>query len=147
VTQLAPLCLGLGVRHWLPRLADRLLKPANLLSAVLNLATMGVILAVYFPLMAEIRLRGYVGMSALLAASWAAGWLLGGPRSDNRRALMLTTSLRNVGVGLIIATANFGGTAAVTAVLAYGIFEILGSLLLAVACGRTPFRATRSPVR
>jgi BASS family bile acid:Na+ symporter len=147
VTQLAPLCLGLGVRHWLPRLADRLLKPANLLSAVLNLATMGVVLAVYFPLMAEIRLRGYVGMSALLVASWAAGWLLGGPRSDNRRALMLTTSLRNVGVGLIIATANFGGTAAVTAVLAYGIFEILGSLLLAVACGRTPFRATRSPVR
>jgi BASS family bile acid:Na+ symporter len=97
--------------------------------------------------MAEIRLRGYVGMSALLAASWAAGWLLGGPRSDNRRALMLTTSLRNVGVGLIIATANFGGTAAVTAVLAYGIFEILGSLLLALACGRTPIRATRSQVR
>ena len=136
VTQLAPLCLGLGVRHWLPGLANRLLRPANLLSAILNLATIGIVLVVYFPLMAEIRLRGYVGMSALLVASWAAGWLLGGPGSDNRRALTLTTSLRNVGVGLVIVTSNFGGTAAVTAVLAYGIFEIVGSLLLALACGR-----------
>jgi BASS family bile acid:Na+ symporter len=136
VTRLAPLCLGLGVRHWLPRLANQLLRPANLVSAILNLATMGIVLVVYLPLMAEIRLRGYVAMLALLAASCAAGWLLGGPGSDNRRALALTTSLRNVGVGLVIATSNFGGTAAVTAVLAYGIFEIVGSLLLALACGR-----------
>ena len=136
VTQLAPLCLGLGVRHWLPGLASRLQRPANLLSAVLNLTTMGVVLVVYFPLLATIRLRGYVAMSALLVASWAAGWLLGGPGSDNRKALALTTSLRNVGVGLVIVTGNFGGTAAVTAVLAYGIFEIVGSLLLALACGR-----------
>jgi BASS family bile acid:Na+ symporter len=95
-----------------------------------------IVLVVYFPLMAEIRLRGYLGMLALLVASWVAGWLLGGPGNDNRRALTLTTSLRNVGVGLVIATSNFGGTAAVTAVLAYWVFEIVGSLLLALACGR-----------
>ena len=64
------------------------------------------------------------------------GWLLGGPGSDNRKAMALTTSLRNLGVGLVIATENFAGTAAVTAVLAYGIFEILGTLLLAGAWGR-----------
>ncbi len=109
------------------------------LSPLLN-RTMGVVLVVYFPLMAEIRLRGYAGMLVLLVASWAAGWLLGGPGSDNRRALTLTTSLRNVGVGLIIATNNFGGTAAVTSVLAYGIFEIAGTLLLALAFGRARSR-------
>jgi bile acid:Na+ symporter, BASS family len=101
---------------------------------------MGIVLVVYFPLMAEIRLRGYVGMSALLTASCVAGWLLGGPGSGNRKALTLATSLRNVGVGLIIATSNFGGTAAVTAVLAYGIFEIVGSLLLALAWSRARLR-------
>jgi BASS family bile acid:Na+ symporter len=135
-TQLLPLCLGLGVRHWLPRLATKLQTPANVASAILNLSLFGMILIVYFPLLAEIRLRGYLGMLALLVASWAAGWLLGGPGSDTRRALALTTSLRNVGVGLVIATSNFGGTAAVTAVLAFGIFEIVGSLLLALAWGR-----------
>jgi BASS family bile acid:Na+ symporter len=135
-TQLVPLCLGLGVRHWLPRLATKLQKPANVASAILNLSLFGMILVVYFPLLAEIRLRGYLAMLALLVASWAAGWLLGGPGSDTRRALALTTSLRNVGVGLVIATSNFDGTAAVTAVLAFGIFEIVGSLLLALAWGR-----------
>jgi BASS family bile acid:Na+ symporter len=137
-TQLAPLCLGAGVRRWSPRLANRVQRPANLLSAILNLTTLVVVLAVYFPLLAAIRLRGYVGMLGLLLASWATGWLLGGPGADNRRALALTTSLRNVGVGLVIATTNFGGTAAVTAVLAYGIFEIVGSVLLALAWGRAP---------
>jgi hypothetical protein len=46
--------------------------------------------------------------------------------------MALTTSLRNVGVGLVIATGNFAGTAAVTATLAFGILEIVGSLLLAL---------------
>jgi BASS family bile acid:Na+ symporter len=55
--------------------------------------------------------------------------------------MALTTSLRNVGVGLVIAAGNFAGTAAVTATLAYGIFEIIGSLLLALAWGRQGARA------
>jgi BASS family bile acid:Na+ symporter len=84
----------------------------------------------------EIRPRGFVGMLALLLASWAAGWLLGGPRSDNRKAMTLTTSLRNVGVGLVIAAENFPDTPAITAVLAYGLFEVFGSLLLALAWSR-----------
>jgi BASS family bile acid:Na+ symporter len=50
--------------------------------------------------------------------------------------MTLTTSLRNVGVGLVIAAGNFANTAAVTAVLAYGLIEILGSVLLAVVWGK-----------
>ena len=63
-------------------------------------------------------------MPALLLSSWASR--LGAGRSGNQQPQRSapTTSLRNVGVGLVIATTNFGGTAAVTAVLAYGIFEI-----------------------
>lgn len=137
-TQLVPLCLGLGLRQGAPRLADRLQRPANLLSAISTLAMLSSVLFVYSPLLAAIHLRSYMGMLALLVASWVAGWLLGGPEPDSRRALALTTSLRNVGVGLVIATSNFAGTAAVTAVLAYGIFEIVGSLLLALWWGRVP---------
>jgi bile acid:Na+ symporter, BASS family len=136
VTQLAPLCLGLVLRQWLPGLAGRLLKPVNLLSAILSLATFGLVLVVNFSLLAEIRLRVYLGMVALLAASCVVGWLLGGPGSDNRKALMLTSSLRNVGVGLVIVTTGFSDTAAVTAVVVYGIVEIIGSLMLALSCRR-----------
>jgi bile acid:Na+ symporter, BASS family len=70
--------------------------------------------------------------------SLAAGWFLGGRGVENRKTLALTTSLRNVGVGLVIATGAFGGTPAVTAVLAYGLVGVLGSLLIAWLWGRRP---------
>jgi BASS family bile acid:Na+ symporter len=136
VTQVLPLCVGVAVRQWRPLLAQRLQKPGNLASKVLNLAAVALILIAQFPLLAEIRLRGFVGMLALLAASWAVGWLLGGPRTDTRKVMTLTTSLRNVGVGLVIATGAFAGTPAVTAALAYGLVEVVGSLLLALLWGR-----------
>jgi BASS family bile acid:Na+ symporter len=131
-TQLMPLCVGVSVRRWCPALADRLCKPANLMSKVLNLIAVGLILVNQFHLLAEIRPRGFVGMLALLIASWVAGWLLGGPDSAIRKAMTLTTSLRNVAVGLVIATGSFAGTPAVTAVVVYGLLGIVGSLLLAL---------------
>ena len=41
IAQFLPLCIGLGIRRWRPALADRLKKPANLLSLALNLLTLG----------------------------------------------------------------------------------------------------------
>jgi BASS family bile acid:Na+ symporter len=145
LTQLVPLCGGLAVRQWRPVLAARLQPPANLVCKVLALVAVGFILATQFHVFAEIRLRGYVGMLALLLASLAAGWLLGGPGGDNRKAMTLTTALRNVAVGLVIATGNFAGTPAVTAALAYGLIEVVGSLVLAVAWGRRG-RSKAAPV-
>jgi BASS family bile acid:Na+ symporter len=136
VTQLLPLCAGLCLRHWRPGLAERLQRPAKLIGRALGLFTIGLILVCQYPLLTKIALRGWVGMSALLIVSLASGWLLGWPGSDNRRAMALTTALRNVGVGLVIAAGSFPGTAAVSAALAYGIFEILGSLVVALAWSR-----------
>jgi BASS family bile acid:Na+ symporter len=135
--QLVPLCVGLAVRHWRPALAKRLQKPASRISLVLNVVVTVVLLVVQGHLLAETRLVGFVGMLALLIASLAAGWLLGGPGSDNRRTMALTTSLRNVGVGLVIATGGiFAGTPAGPAVMVYGWVEVFGSLFLALAWGR-----------
>jgi BASS family bile acid:Na+ symporter len=136
-TQLVPLCVGLAVRHWRPALAKWLQKPANRISMVLNVVVTGVILVAQGHLLAEIRPVGFVGMLALLMASLAAGWLLGGPGSDNRKTMALTTSLRNVGVSLVIATGGiFAGTPAGPAVMVYGWVEIFGSLSLALVWGR-----------
>jgi bile acid:Na+ symporter, BASS family len=132
ITQLLPLFVGLAIRHWRPRLADSLQRPTDRLSTGLSLVTIGVILFAHFNLLVEIPLRAYLGMTALLIASWIAGWLFGGRRQDNRKAMAITTALRNLGVGLVIATGNFAGTPAVTATLAYGLFEIFGTILLAL---------------
>jgi bile acid:Na+ symporter, BASS family len=144
VTQLLPLCVGAALRQWRPRLAERLRKPANQVGKVLGLLTVGFILIGHYELLAEIRPNSLIGMLALLISSWAAGWLLGGPGGDNRKAMTLTTSLRNVGVGLVIATGSFPGTPALTATLVYGLVEIVGSLLLALAWARSGAAATRN---
>jgi bile acid:Na+ symporter, BASS family len=136
ITQLLPLLLGLLVRHWRPQLAERLLGPFELVSKILNLTVAGLILATQLHMLTEIRARGFVGMLILLLATLVIGWLGGGPGRNARRTMALTTALRNVGVGLVIVTANFAGTPAVSAALAYGIVEVLGSLLLALWWGR-----------
>jgi bile acid:Na+ symporter, BASS family len=136
VTQLLPLLLGLMTRHWRPELAQRLLRPFELVSKILSLSVAGLILATQFHMLAEIRIRGFVGMLILLAASLAIGWLAGGSGGDSRRTMALTTALRNVGVGLVIVTGNFAGTPAVSAALAYGIVEVFGTLLVAFWWGR-----------
>ena len=131
-TQLLPLLFGLLVRHWRPQLAKRLLSPLELVSKVLSLTAVGLILGSQFQMLMEIRVRGFVGMLILLAASLVLGWLAGGSQREDRKTTALTTALRNVGVGLVIVTGNFAGTPAVSAALAYGILEVVGSLFVAL---------------
>jgi BASS family bile acid:Na+ symporter len=144
LVQLVPLCVGLFVRQWFPILAARLQNPANLVGRALGLVAVGSILAAQFRMLMAIHPAGFAGMLALLIASLAAGWFAGGPDRPSRKAVALATSLRNVGVGLVIATGGFAGTPAVSAALAYGIIEIIGSLVLAMMWGR--IAATRGPL-
>ena len=136
IAQFLPLCLGLAIRHWRPAMADRLKKPANLLSLVLNLATFGVILGVQWDMLMGIPVRAYLGMLALILVSVGAGWLLGGPGSENRTAMTMATAVRNVAVSLVIATGSFAGTKAVTAATAFAIFQTIVMALVALAWGR-----------
>jgi BASS family bile acid:Na+ symporter len=134
--QLLPLGVGLLVRHRRPALADRLTTPARRLSLILNLATLGAILAVQFDMLIGIPARGFAGMSALVLAAVAAGWLLGGPGSGIRTAMAMATSVRNVAVSLVIATASFPGTPAVTAATAFALFQTIVMALVALGWGR-----------
>jgi BASS family bile acid:Na+ symporter len=136
-TQFVPLCVGLAIRHWRPGLAESIRRPANSLGLILNLILVTWIVATHYSLFGQLDVIRLVGMSALLLFCLVTGWLFGGPGSEDRKALALTTSLRNVGLSLVIAITAFPETPAVTAVLGYGFFEILGSLLLAAFWRKT----------
>jgi BASS family bile acid:Na+ symporter len=137
VTQMLPLAVGLGLHEWAPRFAERLLKPVGLVANGSLLIVVILILVTQFETLEAIRLRDWTGMLLLLLATLIIGWLCGGPAADTRRALTVTTGLRNAAVGLVIVSANFAGTAAVTAVVAYSIVSIFGTLVYAVVIGRT----------
>jgi BASS family bile acid:Na+ symporter len=131
-TQLLPLCCGLAISHWWPDWAARWLAPAVVASKILNAATLAVILTSHFPELLDIRLRGVLAMLILLGVSLGAGWSAGGGKDRDRRTVALTTTIRNVGLGLVIASGTFAGTSAVTAVMVYGLLQLLGSFLLAL---------------
>ena len=128
ITQLIPLALGLGLRHVAPGWSRRVGKPVGRLASVLLLALVGAIVATQFDMLAAIRPRAWLGMGLLLMASLGLGWSCGGPGVASRKALATTTATRNVAVGLVIAGSDFAGTPAVTAVVAYGLFSLLGAL-------------------
>ena len=77
------------------------------------------------------RARGWLGMGLLLAATIGIGWVCGGPTRATRKSLAVTTGVRNAAVALVIVSGNFADTAAVTAVVAYGIASILATLVYA----------------
>jgi len=135
-TQLVPLCGGMCVRQFRPRLADRMMQPFSRAGRFLILIALGLILAIRYPMLAAIRMRAVVGMLVLTVASIAFGWLLGEPGSSNRKAMCFSTAIRNVAVGLVIVTSSFPGTPAVTAALIYGLFQTVVLVLLAIVWGR-----------
>ena len=136
LSQFLPLFVGLSVRQWRPSLAQKFKRPADIVSTILNLCTLGFIVGVRFGMLAVIHFQAFIGMLALVAATMAAGWLLGASGSENRKAMTFTTSVRNVAVALEIATSSFPATPAVTAVLVYGLFQTLLMAAVAFACGR-----------
>jgi BASS family bile acid:Na+ symporter len=146
IAQLLPLCVGLAVRHWRPALAAKLKKPAGLLSMVLNVATLAVVLSMQFEMLIGIPVRAFAGMSVLVLAGLAVGWLLGGPGGDTRTAMAMATSVRNVGVSLVIATGSFPGTPAVTAATAFAIFQTVVLALVALGWGRLASAPPRGTV-
>jgi BASS family bile acid:Na+ symporter len=137
IAQFLPLCLGLAVRHWRPSLAKAMERPANRLSIVLNLLTLGLILYAQRDTLMDVPLRAYGGMLLLVAGSALIGWLLGGPGSANRTAMVMATAVRNVGVALVIATGSFAaGSDAVTATTVFALFQTLLMALAALIWGR-----------
>jgi len=136
MSQFLPLGLGLALHHAKPQLAKRLQVPLNRFSTLLNLDLITLILVAQFKLLQQIRLSGYLGMSMMVAATLLAGWLLGGPESNQRKTMAITTSARNVGVALVIVASSFPGTAVVTAATAFALFQIFAVVLVAVVWGR-----------
>ena len=144
--QLLPLGAGLWLRRQYPTWADTLKRPATLLSTLLNLVTLGVILFLQFRVLIGIRLVSYLGMLLLVIATVAAGWVSGRNMNENQKSMVLTTGVRNVGVGLVIVSSSFPGTAAISAAIAFALFQTIALSLIASAWGAPYAESYRSTV-
>ncbi len=128
VVQILPLAFGLAIHHGAPKLTGRIARPVRVLADLLLLSAIALVLVKEREAIESFNMRGWFAMLLVLIPSVGIGWLCGGPGQATRKALALTTGLRNVAVALIIVSNNFAGTTAVSAVIAYAFVSIVGTL-------------------
>jgi len=136
ISQFLPLCIGLAIRQKRPALAQRMEGPAKKLSTLLNLLLVAVILTAQFHMLESISARGFFGMFLLVVATFVIGWVVGGADVPTRRAVTAATSIRNVGVSLVLVTGSFPGTPAVSAATAYALFQTILLALIFLGWGK-----------
>jgi bile acid:Na+ symporter, BASS family len=135
VSQLLPLCAGLALRMWRPSLADKVKRPFEIFSSALMLITFVLVLVLYYPVLLGIRLIAFGAMLLLSLASLGVGWISGGRDPGTRKAMALTTSFRNAGVGMVIAAGGFAGTPVLSAIVAYTVVSTVGTVAPALWWG------------
>jgi BASS family bile acid:Na+ symporter len=143
ITQLLPLGVGLIGHQLAPRLSGRIAQPLGQFANVLLLGVVVLVFVQEYESLSVVRGRGWVAMAALWMVTIGLGWIFGGPLRSTRRALAVTTAVRNAAVALVIVTVNFAGTAAVTAVIAYSLVSIFATIGCALALAKSS--GTASP--
>jgi bile acid:Na+ symporter, BASS family len=86
-----------------------------------------------------VKLMGTNGIAAivlLILGAWIVGWFLGGPEVRNRKVLAISSSMRNVGVCMPIATNYFAGTEVFIPMLAFSGIMIPMNMVFALVTGR-----------
>lgn len=124
--QVLPLFIGVAVSHRLPAVAPRLIRIAH----IVFLISVVVVLVLLAPKLASSvgRVYGSNGLWAMLCLtvlSMVTGWLLGGPAAENRRVLGIGTTLRNIGLCLVLATSTFREPLVASSVLAYLLIQFI----------------------
>ena len=137
-----PFVLGILCAEQLPRLTERIRKPARILSF---LALIGFIVGAiagnwrYF--------LDYVGLVLLAVAlhdalAFGTGWLCArvtGLPDYDRRAVAIEVGIRNAGLGLVLVFSFFGGLGGMAVVAGvWGFWDIVAGLALASWWGRRP---------
>jgi len=130
ISVVAPLILGLIVRHFLPTIAEKAAGPIGLFAMILL-----VLSALPIAYTTGIVLWHLVGDGVVIflllfsLLGLVVGHFLGGPDEDDRTVLALATAARHPAVALAIATVNYPEEKATLAVLLWHlVFAIVVSI-------------------
>ncbi len=125
-----PLIVGMLVRVYTPDLAEKLYKPAMLISTLSFIASVLTSMALRQDALGELGTGTLVGYLAFVLITMAVGWLLGGPERGHRQVLAVVTNLRNVGLVYVIVDACCSDPSLHMAVLAFMALMVPPNLIL-----------------
>lgn len=145
-----PLLVGMAIRHFRPRWADRLTRPFKRL----GIGLFALLLIVAFRANIDIFLLviGIVFLPVLLhnALAWMVGLgsaALAGLDQADRRAIGIEVAIQNSGLGLVLIFAFFDGLGGMAVVAAWwGIWHIVAGLVVSGWWGRRRRRHDVHPV-
>jgi BASS family bile acid:Na+ symporter len=131
-----PALVGRGLQRLIPKHAPKLglwLGRLSIVIFVIAAVTAGRYKSPAIKLMGT---NGIAAIALLILVAWGVGWLLGGPEIRDRKVLAISSSMRNVGVCLPIATNYFAGTDVSIPILAFSGIMIPMNMVFAVVTGR-----------
>jgi BASS family bile acid:Na+ symporter len=129
--QLVPYYFGRWLRRTHEPTAARLLRPAQRTALVLALAAAVVVLVKgdrgVLQLLAD---RGWIAVGIIVIVSPLLGWLAGGARSADRRALSISANARELALALVLANLAYPNSGVHTAL--FGIWSLMSLACVAV---------------
>lgn len=130
ITVIVPLAAGMLVRRVARARAAQIARPVSRLATTLLIISLIPIFITGIPPMASLIGDGTLAaIVAFIVLGLAAGHLLGGPQSEDRTVLALSTSSRHPAVALAVASANFPEQKLIpVAILLYMIVNAIVSL-------------------
>jgi len=102
VLGLVPLLLGRWVQRGSQKIAQALSRPLNILSFLLFVGANIAAIQARNPAIGALDARAIAALILLVLGSWVVAWGLGGPDLATRKSLAITTSMRNVGIVLLL---------------------------------------------
>ena len=130
IVQLIPICIGMVVRHISPAWAQKLLKFVPRIGQIGLVVGVGLLFVQQGSQMLSIGFLAYVMMVFLVIVSLLVGdWILIGESTEKRRALAISTAIRNVPLAFLIATANFPDTIIGPVTLVFSAFTMILSIV------------------
>jgi BASS family bile acid:Na+ symporter len=131
-----PALVGRGLQRLIPQQAPKLGLWLGRLSIVISIIAAVMAGRYKSPAIKLVGTNGIEAIIILILYSWVVGWLLGGPEIRNRKVLAISSSMRNVGVCLPLASNYFAGTDVFIPILAFSGIMIPMNMVFALVTGR-----------
>ena len=147
VLMLVPLAGGLLVNAKRPDVAARVKPVLDKTSNLSLIVVMALETVLNFrSVVAVFGTGGILAGVVFLAAGYAIGWALGGPKSDTRVVLGLGTAQRNIAAALVVANQSFDDPNVVVMIVVVAIVGLLVLMPLSRALGRHPPARPAAPL-
>jgi len=128
--QLIPIGIGMTICQLSPGWAEKLLKFVPRIGQIGLLAGVGLLMASQSEHILSISLLTYLVIALLVVGCLFIGdWMLVGKSESKRRALAVSTALRNIPLAFLIASASFPDSAVGPVTLVFSVLMMLLSVL------------------